>query len=396
MKKNFVFLLIIILATSCFIVNTKSENPLTSIIKVSELQYLSLIKEIGNSEKNPRSVTKDNRLKLVPSKDWTSGFFPGALWYLFESTKKDYWRNQAKKFTERLEPEKFNNKTHDMGFKMYCSFGNGYRLTKNEKYKKILLKSAQTLSTRFNPKVGCIRSWDFNKDVWQFPVIIDNMMNLELLFWASEVSGDSTYYKIAVSHANTTMKNHFRKNYSTWHVVNYDTLTGKVISKETHQGYSDSSTWSRGEAWALYGFTMCYRETKNKKYLTEAENIANFIMTNKNLPTDGIPFWDFNAPNIPNAKRDASAAAIMASALYELSQFENEKSKSKYYIKFADKILSTLSSKNYFAKGNNHGFLLKHSVGNMPKMSEVDVPIIYADYYFLEANLRRLKIGNKY
>ena len=396
MKKNFVFLLIIILATSCFIVNTKSENPLTSIIKVSELQYLSLIKGIGNSEKNPRSVTKDNHLKLVPSKDWTSGFFPGALWHLFESTKKDYWRNQAEKFTERLEPEKFNNKTHDMGFKMYCSFGNGYRLTKNEKYKKILLKSAQTLSTRFNPKVGCIRSWDFNKDVWQFPVIIDNMMNLELLFWASEVSGDSTYYKIAVSHANTTMKNHFRKNYSTWHVVNYDTLSGKVISKETHQGYSDSSTWSRGEAWALYGFTMCYRETKNKKYLTEAENIANFIMTNKNLPTDGIPFWDFNAPNIPNAKRDASAAAIMASALYELSQFENEKSKSEYYKKFADKILSTLSSKNYFAKGNNRGFLLKHSVGNMPKMSEVDVPIIYADYYFLEANLRRLKIGNKY
>ncbi len=396
MKKNFIFLLIIILATSCFIVNTNNENSLAKIIKVSELQYLSLINEIGNSKKNPRSITKDNRLKLVTTKDWTSGFFPGALWYLFEFTNKDYWKNQAERFTERLETEKFNNRTHDMGFKMYCSFGNGYRLTKNEKYKKILLKSAQTLATRFNSKVGCIRSWDFNKEVWQFPVIIDNMMNLELLFWATEISGDSTYYNIAISHANSTLKNHFRKNYSSWHVVNYDTLTGEVLSKETHQGYSNKSSWSRGQAWGLYGFTMCYRETGNKKYLTVAKNIASYILKNKNMPADGIPYWDFDAPNIPTAKRDASAAAIIASALYELSEFVYEKSETEYYKNNADKIINALSSKDYFAKENNHGFLLKHSVGNMPKMSEVDVPIIYADYYFLEANLRRLKITNKH
>ena len=381
-----------------FIISCKSLNfnNNKAVFQSIENQYSIMIKHIADSPFNPRSVNKDNKLKLVPPKDWTSGFFPGALWYLYEYSKNNKWEKYARKFTERLEQEKLNGSTHDMGFKMFCSFGNGYRLTGDKNYKEILLQSAKTLSQRFNAKVGCIRSWDFNKDVWQFPVIIDNMMNLELLFWATKVSGDSLYYNIAVSHANKTMENHFRSNYSSVHVVNYDTLTGKVISKETHQGYSDNSAWSRGQAWGLYGFTMCYRETGYKKYLLQAENIANFILTNKNLPDDGIPYWDFDAPGIPNEPRDASAAAIIASALYELSLLENDNSRSKYYKKFADKILLSLSSENYFSKEGNYGFILRHSVGNKPKNSEVDVPIIYADYYFIEANLRRLKNGKKH
>ncbi len=286
-----------------------------------------------------------------------------------------------------------NGSSHDIGFKIYCSYGNGYKLTGNPNYKNVIIQSAKTLCTRYNPTVGCIRSWDHHEDKWQFPVIIDNMMNLELLFEAAKISGDSSFQKIAVSHANTTMKNHFRKDFSTWHVVNYDTTTGKVISKETHQGFSDSSCWARGESWALYGYTMCYRYTRDKKYLNQAENIARYILTNKNLPEDMIPFWDYNAPNIPNEKRDASAAAIMCSAFYELSKYSF--SDGKKYKAAADKILETLSSPKYISEAGNNHFILKHSVGSKPGNFEIDVPLIYADYYFLEANLRRAKIGEK-
>ncbi len=383
------FLLLSIFILSCYSPNFTKEKNIKKIFTIAQKQYLNMINQIGDVKKNPRSVDKNNKLKLVYSKDWTSGFFPGCLWYMYEYTKANEWKIYAEKFTQYLEPEMYNGSTHDMGFKMFCSYGNGYRLTDNNKYKNVLLKSAKTLSKRFNDKVGCIRSWDWNKDVWQFPVIIDNMMNLELLFWATKISGDSVYYKIAVAHANTTIKNHFRKDYSSWHVVDYDTLTGKVRKKETHQGYSDKSSWSRGQAWGLYGFTMCYRETKKIKYLKQAEGIANYILSNKNLPEDGIPYWDFDAPDIPNAKRDASAAAIISSALYELSSYVEGNSKKKLYKNFADKILNSLSSEKYLAKEKNNNFLLKHSVGNMPKKSEVNVPIIYADYYFLEALLKK-------
>jgi len=274
---------------------------------------------------------------------------------------------------------------------MFCSFGNGFRLTHDENFKETLLQSARTLITRFNPKIGCTRSWDHHRDVWQFPVIIDNMMNLELLFWATKVSGDSTFYQIGVTHAHTTLKNHFRKDNSSWHVVNYDTTTGKVINKQTHQGYSHDSAWARGQAWGLYGYTMCYRETKDKRFLIQAQKIADFILNHKNLPEDMIPYWDFDAPNIPDEERDASAGAIICSALYELSTHSGDNG-SKYK-QAADKILRSLSSAKYRALvGENGNFLLKHSVGSKPGNSEIDVPLIYADYNFLEANLRKLRI----
>jgi alpha-L-fucosidase len=338
---------------------------------------------------SPRTLDS-MQLKLVPSRDWTSGFFPGELWFLYEYTGNNEWKNQAQKFTTNIEREKTNGGTHDMGFKIYCSFGQGYRLTKDAHYKDVIIQSAKTLSTRFNPKVGVIRSWDHHKEQWDYPVIIDNMMNLELLFEATKLSGDSSFYKIAVSHAKTTMKNHFRADYSSYHVVDYDTATGGVRKKQTAQGYADESAWARGQAWGLYGFTMCYRETKNEKYLEHAEHIASFILHHPNLPKDMVPYWDFDAPNIPNEPRDASAASVMASALYELSTYSKNKNE---YRKAADKIIESLTKSYRSPIGENKGFILLHSTGSRPANSEVDVPLIYADYYYLEALLRMKKLN---
>lgn len=355
--------------------------PIGDNFEWAQAQYSALLQNLEDTNKHPRSLEPDRTLKLVAPSDWTSGFFPGALWYIYQWTEDDKWLQSAQRFTLHLEEEQYNAGTHDMGFKMLCSYGNGYRLTGNPSYRDILLQSAQTLSLRYNPIVGCIKSWDWS-DEWQYPVIIDNMMNLELLFWAAEELDDATFRTIAVKHADRTMQQHFRKDYSTWHVLDYDTTTGKVISRETHQGYSDESTWSRGQAWALYGYTMCYRETGHERYLKQAIHIADYIMSHENMPKDGVPYWDFNAPDIPNALRDASAAAVMCSALYELYDY----SRQRIHFEYADHILASLSSDTY--KGVK-GFILNHGVGNKPAESEVDVPLIYADYYFLEANLRR-------
>lgn len=347
-----------------------------------------------DSSFSPRTLV-DGKLKVVSSRDWTSGFFPGELWFLYQYTGKEEWKKEAEAYTARMEREKFNGGTHDMGFKIYCSYGNGYRLTKDEAYKQVIIQAARTLATRFNPRVGCIRSWDHHKELWGYPVIIDNMMNLELLLWATHVSGDSSFYKIAVTHANTTMKNHYRPDYSSFHVVNYDTATGAVLARVTAQGFSDSSAWARGQAWGLYGYTMMYRGTHDPRYLEQAEHIAHFILTNPNLPADKIPVWDYNAPEGQRALRDASAGAIMASALIELSRYVSAE-KGKEYLDVAEQIIVTLSSSNYHAiVGSNGGFILKHSVGHLPARSEVDVPLTYADYYFIEAMLRYKQLGEK-
>lgn len=351
------------------------------------LQAVPAAKEGKADLVSPRTI-ENGKLKLVASRDWTSGFFPGVLWFLYQYTGKQEWLKEAKAYTANIEREKTNGGTHDMGFKVYCSFGSGYRITKDAAYKDVIIQSAKTLSTRFNPTVGCIRSWDHHKEVWGFPVIIDNMMNLELLFEATKLTGDSSFYKIAVAHANTTMKNHFRPDYSSYHVVDYDTTTGAVVKKNTHQGYSHESAWSRGQAWALYGYTMCYRYTKNPVYLQQAEHIAAFILNHPRLPKDLVPYYDFDAPEIPNAPRDASAAAVIASGLYELSGYSKN---AKLYNKTADKIVSNLTTSYRSPIGENYGFILLHSTGSKPSNSEVDVPLNYADYYYLEALLRGKK-----
>jgi rhamnogalacturonyl hydrolase YesR len=336
----------------------------------------------------PKSIDAEGNLATTSAGDWVSGFVPGSLWYLYQYSNNPQILEYAGNYTARVESQKYNKGTHDLGFMLYCSFGNGYRLTGDTAYRSIMLTGAESLASRFNPVIGCIKSWDFNGDTWQFPVIIDNMMNLEFLFWASRESGDSKYRDICISHADKTIANHFRSDYSSYHVVSYDTITGQAEKKNTHQGYADESAWARGQAWGLYGFVVMYRETHDAKYLGQAKNIAGFILNHPNLPADKIPYWDFNAPDIPDAKRDASAGAIICSALIELSGYVDE-ALSKSYLQTAETQIRTLSSPEYFAeKGTNANFILKHSVGNLPGNSEIDVPLTYADYYYIEALLR--------
>lgn len=332
----------------------------------------------------PRTISKSGSLTMINPNDWCSGFFPGSLWQIYNYTNDSYWRQQAISFTWLIEDAKWNTGTHDLGFMMNNSFGKAWKLTGERSYKDVVLQSAKSLITRYNPKVGCIRSWGRNSDTKKFTVIIDNMMNLEMLFRATQETGDSIYYKIAVKHADTTIKNHFRPDYSSYHVVEYDPATGNVQSRHTAQGFSDDSFWSRGQAWGLYGYTLCYRFTKNPAYLAQARHIADFFFGLPNLPEDLIPYWDMKAPNIPNTPRDASAAAIMASALYELSAYVSP-ADSKRYKDIADKMVDSLNKHYQAEPGTSYGFLLLHSTGHHPGNSEIDVPLNYADYYYLEA-----------
>lgn len=333
-----------------------------------------------------------NTGKMVTSntKWWCAGFFPGTLWYLYDYSKNTNIKKIAEERLNLMEPEKHFTGNHDLGFMMYCSYGNAYRITKNDKYKKIIDTAAMSLASRFRPKIQSIQSWDSSKN-FKCAVIVDNMMNLELLTWVSNNGGDPRFGNIARTHANTTIERQFRPDNAAYHVLDYSLATGTLLKKTTWQGYSDSSAWSRGQGWAVYGYTMMYRLTKDEKYKEQANKIAAFILNHPRYPKDGIPYWDFDAPNIPNALRDASAGAIMASAFIELSGYVTGPLKQKYK-KASETILTSLSSPEYLAtKGTNGGFLLKHSVGALPLKGEVDMALTYADYYFVEAMLRYLK-----
>lgn len=337
----------------------------------------------------PRSVDKNGILEVSDSYFWTSGFYPGTLWYLYEYTKDEQFKEMASKMSDRVEIQKYNRDNHDVGFMINCSFGNKYRILNDTSCVNIITTTAKSLSSRYRSTVGCTRSWSHPGTLhWQFPVIIDNMMNLELFCRAFELSNDTCFYNMAISHADKTMENHFRENYSCYHVVDYDTISGRALQKCTWQGYSDDSAWSRGQAWALYGFTMMYRETKLQRYLEQAKHIAEYLLNHPKMPLDKIPYWDFDDPDIPDTFRDASAAAIMASALLELSHYVN-KMTGERYIDVARTQIRTLASDKYLARpGENCNFILKHSVGFLPQNSEVDVPLTYADYYFVEALMR--------
>lgn len=382
---SFLFFLVLIAGNFNCQAQYNADNSIST--KQLNSRFVKLLEYPIDSLGFPRSMSvKTGVIKKVPSKDWTSGFYVGNLWQLYTLTGDSRYKEYAVEWIPFLEKEKFNGGTHDMGFKIYCSFGKGLEINKSEDYKKIIIKSAQTLCSRFNKKIGSIKSWDHNEDKWDFPVIIDNMMNLELLFEASKLTGDDTFKQIAIMHANTTLKNHFRKDNSCYHVIGYDTISGKVKSKNTHQGYSDESSWARGQSWAVYGFTMAYRYTGDKAYLKQAEATAKFFINHKNMPEDGIPYWDYNDPNIPNSPRDASASAVMASALLELYTF----TKNEVYLNYSDKVTNSLSSNKYLLNESVNGpFILDHSTGDWSKKTELDEPIIYADYYFLEALIRK-------
>ncbi|HEY5391799.1 MAG TPA: glucuronyl hydrolase [Hanamia sp.] len=393
MKRISLIIPILFLATIIQAQTNASKNIMRGLIKenfaLADTQYRYMM-TLTPADRLPQSYEeKDNKFISKDIGWWCSGFYSGTLWYIFEQTNDEAIKKEAERSMDLLEPNENNTGTHDLGFMMYCSYGNAYRLTKNEKYKDIIFHSAQSLSTRYRPSIKAIQSWNSNK-YFKCPVIIDNMMNLEMLDWVSNNGGDKKYKEIAINHSNTTMKNHYRPDYSSYHVVDYNLQTGGVIRKATWQGAADCSSWSRGQSWGLYGYTVMYRSTKDKKYLDFARHIAHFILNNPNLPEDKIPFWDYDAPQIPYTERDASAAAIMASALLELGQYTNGNEKQEF-ISNAEKILESLSTDKYRAKARqNGGFLLMHSTGAKPLNSEIDVPLIYADYYFLEA-LKRYK-----
>lgn len=377
----------------CHAENNDISNVINNDINFSTRQYSLMLQQIGREGKVriPKTIDKLGRMVYIPIDDWCSGFFPGSLCYLYQLTNDKSWLLQSKRFTEALDSIQYLTWHHDVGFMIGSSYLNIYRLNPNKAYKKAIIQTAKSLCTRFRKKAGVIQSWNVDrgwqsKRGWTCPVIIDNMMNLELLFEATRLSGDSTYWKVAVSHANKTLENQFRKDGSCYHVVDYDPNNGAVLHRQTAQGYADNSAWARGQAWAVYGYTVCYRYTHDRKYLDQAVKTLNFVMQNPNLPEDLIPYWDFDAPNIPNEPRDASSAACIASALYEMNNYLLDNG----YTSLADRIIRSLSSPEYRAPlGKNGCFLLMHSVGSIPHNNEIDVPLNYADYYFLEALTRR-------
>lgn len=380
-----------LLFSSCATLNSKKNlgnnfNNMEDVTRIISNKIIRTVNTLRDTLVYPRSTLPEGKWKTVSQRDWTSGFFPGILWYLYEMTNDVFYKKLAEKWTAGLTEIQNYSGSHDIGFIIFCSFGNGYRITKNEEYKKVILQGANTLMKRYNPKVGVIRSWDHSRNRWQYPVIIDNMMNLELLLWASRNGGSQQMYDIAFQHAEKTMLNHFRSDGSTYHVLSYDTTNGNVISKGTHQGYSDESCWSRGQAWAIYGFTMAFRYTKDSRFLETAQKAANYFINN--LPPDKIPSWDFSVNNLSNEPHDASAAAIASSALFELSSFISDLAlKEKYYFA-AVSILKSLCTEQYLTNDTSSLGILNHSVGNKPDNSEVDVSLIYGDYYFIEALIR--------
>ena len=366
----------------------QTQRTLTELKTDSGIDYTMMPRNIMADEQhwNCRKATKE---------EWCAGFWPGVLWYDYEYTKDKQVLEEAENFTHSL---KFLSHIpaydHDLGFLVFCSYGNGYRLTKNPAYKQVILDTADTLATLFNPIVGTILSWprEVEPRNWPHNTIMDNMINLEMLFWAAKNGGNPYLYDIAVSHADKTMKSQFRPDYTSYHVAVYDTITGNLIKGVTHQGYADSTMWARGQAWAIYGYTVVYRETKDPKYLDFAQKVTDVYLDR--LPEDKVPYWDFDDPSIPNAPRDASAGAVVASALLELSTYLPNGT-GKRYKDAAIEMLTSLSSDSY-QSGESKSSFLRHSVGHWPNHSEIDASIIYADYYYIEALLRLKRLQEGY
>jgi len=393
----FYCLAIVVWAYSCSIQDTEKRNlNVDEDLEYCNVQIKRTLSEISGTNMMPRNIMDSLvHWKLVPVDitEWTVGFWPGILWYDYENTKDSYVLDNATHYTDLLYPlTKLPAYDHDLGFQLFCSYGNAYRLTGDERYKKIILNAADTLATLFNPKVGTILSWprEIEPNSWPHNTIMDNMINLEMLYWAAKNGGDKKLADIATRHAEVTMKYHFREDGGNYHVAVYDTLTGDFIKGVTHQGYADSTLWARGQAWAIYGYTIVYRETGDKKFLRFAEKVTDLYLSR--LPKgEFVPYWDFDAPNIPNEPRDASAAAVVASALLELHQIEDDKSKAEEYKQAATDMLVDLSSDKYQSRKCKPSFLL-HSTGHWPNKSEVDAAINYADYYYIEALTRYKKM----
>ncbi len=356
------------------------ESLVESDLKFAAEQYEISAQTLSKTS-YPVRTTANGEWSTSSASSWTSGFFPGSMWYLYEYTRNPIWQTRAQQWQAAIESQKNDTSTHDVGFMLFDSFGNGFKQTNNAAYKQIVLTAANSLSQRFSPIVGLTRSW--NSASPNFTVIIDNMMNIEMLFWAAKNGGNTQYSDMAISHALKTAQNHVRADGSTYHVVDYNQNNGAVIRQYTAQGYSDSSTWSRGQAWAIYGFTMAYRETKDTRFLETARKVADYYIAH--LPSDFIAPWDFQAPG--TQPKDTSSAAIAASGLLELSKLETDAIKKTAYLDIAKNILSSLSTSEYLTKGTNNKALLLHGTQNKPK-GNYDTGLTFGDYYFIEALIR--------
>ncbi|MBO0590226.1 glycoside hydrolase family 88 protein [Cellulophaga sp. E16_2] len=389
---KFLLLLIIISFAACS--PTKKEVPQFSAQKMLDESVLKTKKTLeGLSAKDSflRNIPEnETEWKKVGVHDWCSGFWPGVLWYAYESSNDEVLKEGAEAFTSPIKTIAYNSaQNHDIGFMVYCSYGNGYRITGDEAYKEVLLSAADTLATLYNDKVGSILSWPEKREEYSHNTIIDNMMNLELLFWAAKNGGGQRLYDIATSHAEVTMKNLVRPDNSLYHLGSFDEETGKFLKGYTHQGYADESMWARGQTWGIYGFAMAYRETGKKEFLETSIKLADHYL--ERLPEDGIPYWDFDDPKIPEAPKDASAAAIAACGMLEIANLVKDDQLKEKYTNEAIKFIKILSSEEYYSGAKNQALLL-HSTGHYPKNSEIDIPIIYADYYYMEALVRLKKL----
>lgn len=389
--------------TGCVNASAETELDIDGDLAYCNAQIHRTLDELrGNSDTidytmMPRNMEGDAtcwHCRKADKEEWCGGFWPGILWYNYEATGDTTIRKEAEKFTASLEfLSKIPAFDHDLGFLMFCSYGNGYRLTRDPHYRQVIIDTADSLATLYNPNVGTILSWPRNvKMLGGHNTIMDNMINLEMLFWAAKNGGGSNLYDIAVKHAETTMKHHFRPDFTCYHVAVYDSVSGDFIKGMTHQGYADNSLWARGQSWAIYGYTMVYRETRDPRFLDFAQKVTDVYLDR--LPEDYVPYWDFDDPRIPDAPRDASAAAVVASALLELQGYVQPE-QSKKYLAAAEKMLASLGSDAY-RSGDRRPAFLDHSVGHHPAGSEIDAAIIYADYYYIEALLRKKKLEEKH
>jgi unsaturated chondroitin disaccharide hydrolase len=362
-----------------------SDADAVRIIGFARSQLADTTREMPDETWSPKAGLADGTWSREPNTDlieWTQGFFPGSMWFMFQVAAEPLWRDRADRWTRALELQKTNRQTHDLGFKLFLSFGNAYRLTGDAYYRGVLLTAAESLASRYNSQVGIINCCDWNT-AWEVPLVTDTMMNLELLLWASQNGGRAEWRTMAVNHALRTLQDAVRPDGSSFHYVDYSRTTGAIRSKGTFQGYSANSTWARGHAWLIYGYTMVYRYTGDVRMLEAARKVTDWYLDR--VPADMVPNWDFDAPN---QQKDSSAAAIVASALLELSALETDTARKTRYRDAALRTLDSLASPAYYADGTNSPGLLLHGVGHYPAGREIDTTLIYGDYYFLEAVLR--------
>jgi unsaturated chondroitin disaccharide hydrolase len=369
---------------------TPAPPPSTSRVDRYTDQRLLATDAALNPPAYPMRTKPGGSWLTVGADDWTAGFYAATLWRTYERTHDPAWRQRAETWQAGLARQTSQDST-DLGFKLFDTYGVGYQLTGDESYKRVVLAAADTVAHRYNSKVGMFRVWDKANDQTRFRVNIDALMNQELMFWAGQNGGNPQYADMAKHHALRALQDLVRPDGGTWMVASYDQKTGALLGHSTKQGYATESTWSRGQAWAVYGFTTAYRYTKDPRFLDGARRTADYFV--RRLPPDRVPYWDFDVPNKATAPRDTSASAVVASALVELSGYETDPAAKQHDTDTARDILTALSSPTYAPRNQTFAAMLQHGTQHYPA-GWADTGIMFGDYYFVEALGRYEKAGN--